>query len=103
MWFIFSRGCFRFIIISRAVLLPGVPKLLTEDLANKSTSLLSLSVECAFTQLHLISKVFDRLSNSVQSSLFLTSFLFAVFQPFFFQLCIHSVIPDFTYLESVNI
>ena len=31
----------------------------------------------SLTQLHLISKEFDRISNSAKSSLFLTSFLFA--------------------------
>ena len=78
-------------------------EIVAEDLANKSTSLLSLSVECAFTQFQLISNSLAKISSSVQRSLFLTSCLFAVFHPFFFQLCIHSVIPDLTYLESVKI
>ena len=76
---------------------------LAASLAIKSTSLFNLSVECAFTQFHLISNSLDKISNFVQSSLFLTGCLFAVFHPFFFQLWIHSVIPDFTYLESVKI
>ena len=56
------------------------------SLAIKSTSLFNLSVECAFTQLHFISNSLVKRSNSVQSSLFLTFCLFAVFHPFFFQL-----------------
>ena len=73
------------------------------SLAIKSTSLFNSSVECAFTQFQLISNSLFRRSNSSQSALFLTGCLSAVFHPFFFQLCIHSVIPDFTYLESVKI
>ena len=73
------------------------------SLAIKSTSLFNLSVECAFTQFQLISNSLVKRSNSSQSSLFLTGSLFTVFHPFFFQLWIQSVIPDFTYLESVKI
>ena len=73
------------------------------SLAIKSTSLFNSSVECAFTQFQLISNSLAKRSNSSQSSLFLTGCLSAVFHPFYFQLCIHSVIPDFTYLESVKI
>ena len=73
------------------------------SLAIKSTSLFNSSVECAFTQFQLILNSLFRRSNSIQSSLLRTSFLLAVFHPFFFQLCIHSVIPVFTYLESVKI
>ena len=56
-----------------------------------------------WTELDHLSNSFVKRSNSVQSSLFLTCSLLAVIHPFFFQLCIHSVIPDFTYLESVKI
>jgi len=77
--------------------------IMAASLASKSTSLFNSSVEWAFTQFQLISNSLFSRSNSVQSALLLTSFLFAVFHPFFFQLCIHSVIPDFTYLESVKI
>ena len=40
-------------------------------------------------------------SSAIHRSWFLTGFLFAVFQPRFFQFCIHSVMPCMTYFESV--
>ena len=47
------------------------------SLASKSTSLFNSSVEWAFTQFQLISNSLFSRSNSVQSALLLTSFLFA--------------------------
>jgi len=56
-----------------------------------------------FTHNQDIPTCWVRLSSSIQSSRFFTGSLEAVRQPLRFQLCIHTVIPFFTYWESVCI